>query len=49
MSDDRPENRRLGRGLSALLGEARREEAIVSPMRVAGLIEPRSGARTQGR
>ena len=48
MSDDRPENRRLGRGLSALLGEARREEAVVSPMREAGLIEPRSGAVIAG-
>ena len=33
----KPESRRLGRGLSALLGEARREE-VISPAREAGLI-----------
>jgi ParB family chromosome partitioning protein len=39
--------RRLGRGLGALLGEARREE-VISPMREAGLIEPRTGAVIAG-
>jgi ParB family chromosome partitioning protein len=40
--------RRLGRGLGALLGEARREEPLVSPMREAGLIEPRTGQNIAG-
>jgi ParB family chromosome partitioning protein len=42
--DARPEARRLGRGLSALLGEARREEPLVSPMRDVGATDPHTGA-----
>lgn len=41
-TEGKPETRRLGRGLSALLGEARREEPVISPAREAGLVAPRS-------
>jgi ParB family transcriptional regulator, chromosome partitioning protein len=41
--DAKPVARRLGRGLGALLGEARREEPLVSPPRQAGVDDARAG------